>query len=589
MKKEAMIVLILIGLVLFGASCANPVAIARSNKEIKEFMKDYPNADLKIIHLTSEQAETVLEDIKEICGEQMLAKEYYQITINDAESGLGVIGYIDAEKQIVECVVKKGIVPEEKKPEPEVPEILIPPSPPPEENITPGLASPLVEENVMAGAIANPPTRDSPITITPSKIELSGGEDAEIKVAFVNPSSTKTYSLQVLQETAETCASGGSECDINPIYNEEKFKMEKDQINVWTIKISPKYTGTGGNPIVRLYTVRMYAGGVDYRKDFVVTIKGSAAQTKQVCKEIPYTEPEEYVIQEPYYVEVIKDINGNEVKDIVITEYKDVTIKDEPCTPSVTFYNPNDVNVDISLEFVVHTMWMVTTGTWAPERFYCDGCVGFTKGNVFDRITIAAKSTKEIKGEFPERPTNKGMCFVERDTITSSIIPSDFVVVKYEERFKEVVKERTVTKYKTVCEGETQVETAPSKIHIVEIKDVKFYPEELTINTGDTIVWVNKEDAPHLVYEPHNLFRSPKLVLGDSFSFTFTQAGEYIYSDSIFAKTMRGKIIVKASPSITGDVILETKAGKTGAGIVTFLVLIFVITVTYFSLRGENK
>ncbi|MDI6888620.1 MAG: hypothetical protein QMC78_02840 [Methanocellales archaeon] len=41
----------------------------------------------------------MIDEIREQCGEQMVAKEYYKVTIDDEESGLMLIAYIDAKTE----------------------------------------------------------------------------------------------------------------------------------------------------------------------------------------------------------------------------------------------------------------------------------------------------------------------------------------------------------------------------------------------------------------------------------------------------------------------------------------------------------
>ena len=49
------------------------------------------------------------------------------------------------------------------------------------------------------------------------------------------------------------------------------------------------------------------------------------------------------------------------------------------------------------------------------------------------------------------------------------------------------------------CSSEPEHQTI-----IVEIKDMKFVPEDLTINRGDTIIWVNKDMMAHDVTEENS-------------------------------------------------------------------------------------
>ncbi len=90
-------------------------------------------------------------------------------------------------------------------------------------------------------------------------------------------------------------------------------------------------------------------------------------------------------------------------------------------------------------------------------------------------------------------------------------------------------------------------ETAPEqKTYTIEMRGFRYDPQELEISVGDTVIWINKEDAvPHAVYEINGKFRSNRLTPGQEFKYTFTETGIYNFSDQIFEKLMRGKIIVR--------------------------------------------
>ena len=103
-----------------------------------------------------------------------------------------------------------------------------------------------VEEAVSAGEIVNPPTRDTPITITPSTIEMRAGETKEANLAFINKLPDRKYCELVLT-TEGPAGSGGvrnsgscTNCldgDTDIIHNKACLAMEKDQINLYTISI----------------------------------------------------------------------------------------------------------------------------------------------------------------------------------------------------------------------------------------------------------------------------------------------------------------------------------------------------------------
>ncbi|MFH1052811.1 MAG: hypothetical protein V1740_00165 [Candidatus Woesearchaeota archaeon] len=126
------------------------------------------------------------------------------------------------------------------------------------------------------------------------------------------------------------------------------------------------------------------------------------------------------------------------------------------------------------------------------------------------------------------------------------------------------------------------------KEHIVEIWDLKFDPGELTIFTGETVKWVNKDvvngnPRPHLVKDQYSKFRSERLYEDDEFTHTFNEAGTYTYIDGIFSSKMRpAKIIVVEKSLITGsavrdfDVLPVIKTPMLGAIMLISLLGLFV-------------
>ncbi len=71
-------------------------------------------------------------------------------------------------------------------------------------------------------------------------------------------------------------------------------------------------------------------------------------------------------------------------------------------------------------------------------------------------------------------------------------------------------------------------------------------PQHLRVPVGTTVTFTNPPDSaePHCVTQFYEgLFSSPKLAAGQSFSYTFTKAGEYFYNDCTSPRTT-GKIVV---------------------------------------------
>jgi plastocyanin len=79
----------------------------------------------------------------------------------------------------------------------------------------------------------------------------------------------------------------------------------------------------------------------------------------------------------------------------------------------------------------------------------------------------------------------------------------------------------------------------------VKIDNFTFAPPTLTIASGTTVKWVNRDDIPHtVVSEDKNTFKSKALDTDDSFSYTFTKSGTYTYFCSIHPK-MVAKVVVQ--------------------------------------------
>ncbi len=79
---------------------------------------------------------------------------------------------------------------------------------------------------------------------------------------------------------------------------------------------------------------------------------------------------------------------------------------------------------------------------------------------------------------------------------------------------------------------------------VVTMKNIAFNPQDVTINTGETIVWENDDNVDHHVVSNTGVFDSGVMTPGSSYSFTFSTAGTYAYHCSIHP-SMTGTITVK--------------------------------------------
>ncbi len=77
----------------------------------------------------------------------------------------------------------------------------------------------------------------------------------------------------------------------------------------------------------------------------------------------------------------------------------------------------------------------------------------------------------------------------------------------------------------------------------VSIKDLKYQPESISIEPGDTVVWKNDDDGDRTVTADDNSFDSGVLSSGQSFKHTFEKKGKFRYHCKYHPR-MKGTILV---------------------------------------------
>lgn len=81
------------------------------------------------------------------------------------------------------------------------------------------------------------------------------------------------------------------------------------------------------------------------------------------------------------------------------------------------------------------------------------------------------------------------------------------------------------------------------EVYTVEIKNMKFQPEELTVKKGDTIIWVNHDIVTHCVTEElTKAWTSGKIAAGGSWKMAVENSYNYFCA---IHEVMKGKIIVQ--------------------------------------------
>ena len=78
----------------------------------------------------------------------------------------------------------------------------------------------------------------------------------------------------------------------------------------------------------------------------------------------------------------------------------------------------------------------------------------------------------------------------------------------------------------------------------VDIADLAFSPDTLTVPVGTTVTWENSDSLPHTSTSEDEVWDSGTLESGGEFSFTFEEAGTFSYFCEIHP-SMNGSVVVE--------------------------------------------
>jgi plastocyanin len=84
----------------------------------------------------------------------------------------------------------------------------------------------------------------------------------------------------------------------------------------------------------------------------------------------------------------------------------------------------------------------------------------------------------------------------------------------------------------------------PAAETAIKIDNFTFSPNTINVPVGTTVRWTNHDDIPHTVVSEDKSIKSKAMDTDETFSYTFTKPGTYVYFCSIHPK-MTGKVIVK--------------------------------------------
>lgn len=81
-------------------------------------------------------------------------------------------------------------------------------------------------------------------------------------------------------------------------------------------------------------------------------------------------------------------------------------------------------------------------------------------------------------------------------------------------------------------------------VHTVSIENMKFSPAEVSVDKGDTILWVNKDLVPHTVTAENGSFDSKSIEPDKTWKIASVKKGKIVYKCS-FHPMMKAAFISK--------------------------------------------
>ena len=84
---------------------------------------------------------------------------------------------------------------------------------------------------------------------------------------------------------------------------------------------------------------------------------------------------------------------------------------------------------------------------------------------------------------------------------------------------------------------------APKRV-TVTIDNLRYAPQEVTVDVGDTVVWTNNDDREHTVTADDGAFSSGRLKPGGTFTWTASAPGRHQYGSDPFPRA-RGVVLVR--------------------------------------------
>jgi plastocyanin len=93
--------------------------------------------------------------------------------------------------------------------------------------------------------------------------------------------------------------------------------------------------------------------------------------------------------------------------------------------------------------------------------------------------------------------------------------------------------------------GPTASNTAAAASYTIEIKQLKYFPNVVTVHPGDTVQWKNSDIVPHTATTVDKGFDSGSIAVGGTWTLTVpAKTGNFFYKCT-FHPNMKAKLIVQ--------------------------------------------
>lgn len=112
-----------------------------------------------------------------------------------------------------------------------------------------------------------------------------------------------------------------------------------------------------------------------------------------------------------------------------------------------------------------------------------------------------------------------------------------------------------------ICSHELGANAATA---VVEMKNLSFVPNTVTIQEGDTVRWLQKDTTAHDTVSTTSLWKSALLSLNGTFEFTFSKAGTFSYFCTPHRSFMTGTVKVNPAAPVNQPPKVAIQTPKDG-------------------------